>query len=57
MTIARMIVDMSFAIGEIDRRLFGTFVEHIGRCVDRHRVDRSRPTLRTCNPPARPASD
>src|SRR6516164_6077970 len=33
MTIARMIVDMSFAIGEIDRRLFGTFVEHIGRCV------------------------
>jgi alpha-N-arabinofuranosidase len=33
MTTARVVVDLSFAIGEIDRRLFGTFVEHIGRCV------------------------
>ena len=32
-TSARVIADASFAIGEIDRRLFGTFVEHIGRCV------------------------
>ena len=30
---ARVIVDRDFEIGEIDRRLFGTFVEHIGRCV------------------------
>ena len=33
MTVARVIVDTSFAIGEIDRRLFGSFVEHMGRCV------------------------
>ena len=30
---ARIVVDRDFEIGEIDRRLFGTFVEHIGRCV------------------------
>ena len=30
---ARIVVDRDFAIGEIDRRLFGSFVEHIGRCV------------------------
>ena len=33
MTVARVIVDTSFAVGEIDRRLFGSFVEHMGRCV------------------------
>jgi alpha-L-arabinofuranosidase len=33
MTTARVIVDLDFAIGEIDPRLFGSFVEHIGRCV------------------------
>jgi alpha-N-arabinofuranosidase len=30
---ARVVADTSFEIGKIDRRLFGTFVEHIGRCV------------------------
>jgi alpha-N-arabinofuranosidase len=30
---AHITVDRDFNIGEIDRRLFGTFVEHIGRCV------------------------
>lgn len=30
---ARITVDRDFEVGEIDRRLFGTFVEHIGRCV------------------------
>jgi alpha-N-arabinofuranosidase len=30
---ARVVVDRDFEVGEIDRRLFGTFVEHIGRCV------------------------
>ena len=30
---ARLIVDRDFAISEIDRSLFGTFVEHLGRCV------------------------
>jgi alpha-N-arabinofuranosidase len=32
-TKARVVADASFPIGVIDRRLFGTFVEHIGRCV------------------------
>ncbi|MDO9712703.1 arabinosylfuranosidase ArfA [Paracraurococcus lichenis] len=27
------LVDRDFAIGETDRRLFGAFVEHLGRCV------------------------
>ncbi len=30
---ARIVVDRDFEVGQIDRRLFGTFVEHIGRCV------------------------
>ena len=30
---AKLIVDRDFAISDIDRRLFGTFVEHMGRCV------------------------
>jgi len=30
---ARLIVDRDFAISDIDRRLFGSFVEHMGRCV------------------------
>lgn len=33
MTSAHVAADTRFAIGEIDRRLFGSFVEHIGRCV------------------------
>jgi alpha-N-arabinofuranosidase len=30
---ARIVVSSSFTVGEIDRRLFGSFVEHMGRCV------------------------
>jgi alpha-L-arabinofuranosidase len=30
---ARLIADADFAIADIDRRLFGAFVEHMGRCV------------------------
>jgi alpha-N-arabinofuranosidase len=33
MTKASLIVDRDFALGEIDRRIFGSFVEHMGRCV------------------------
>jgi alpha-L-arabinofuranosidase len=29
----RMVLDPDFAIGRVDRRLFGSFVEHMGRCV------------------------
>ena len=30
---ARVKIDPAFAIGEIDPRLYGGFVEHMGRCV------------------------
>ncbi|HTJ69524.1 MAG TPA: alpha-L-arabinofuranosidase C-terminal domain-containing protein [Actinospica sp.] len=30
---ARVVVHPAFEIGEIDRRIFGSFVEHMGRCV------------------------
>src|SRR3954452_17417093 len=33
MTQVRIVVDPDFAIGPVDRRLFGSFVEHMGRCV------------------------
>ena len=33
MPAARLIVDRDFAISDIDRRIFGSFVEHMGRCV------------------------
>ena len=33
MTHARITVDRDFTIAEVPRRLFGQFVEHMGRCV------------------------
>ena len=30
---ASMTLDPAFAIGDVDPRLFGSFVEHLGRCV------------------------
>jgi alpha-L-arabinofuranosidase len=33
MAVARVTLDPDFRIGPVDRRLFGTFVEHMGRCV------------------------
>lgn len=30
---ARLTLDPAFAIGDVDPRLFGSFVEHMGRCV------------------------
>jgi alpha-N-arabinofuranosidase len=30
---ARILLDSDFAVSELDRRLFGVFVEHLGRCV------------------------
>jgi len=30
---ARLTIDPAFPIGAVDSRLFGTFVEHVGRCV------------------------
>ncbi len=31
--VARLTLDPAFCLGEVDRRLFGSFVEHMGRCV------------------------
>ncbi|MGH8775203.1 MAG: alpha-N-arabinofuranosidase [Jiangellaceae bacterium] len=33
MTTAQLVLDGAFDVGVIDRRLFGSFVEHMGRCV------------------------
>jgi alpha-N-arabinofuranosidase len=33
MTAARIALDPRFSVGAIDRRIFGSFVEHLGRCV------------------------
>ena len=33
MVAARLTIDPNFSVGPIDRRLFGAFVEHLGRCV------------------------
>ncbi|OEU96306.1 alpha-N-arabinofuranosidase [Streptomyces oceani] len=30
---ARLVIDPDFAVGPVDPRLYGTFVEHMGRCV------------------------
>jgi len=31
--VARIVVDPAFAVADVDERLFGSFVEHMGRCV------------------------
>jgi alpha-N-arabinofuranosidase len=33
MTQARLVLDRDFTVGEVPRRIFGSFVEHMGRCV------------------------
>ena len=33
MAVAKIVVDPDFSVGPVDRRLFGSFVEHMGRCV------------------------
>jgi alpha-N-arabinofuranosidase len=33
MSVAQLTLDPAFAIAPVDRRLFGSFVEHMGRCV------------------------
>ena len=33
MLTGKIVVDPDFVIAPLDRRLFGTFVEHMGRCV------------------------
>jgi alpha-N-arabinofuranosidase len=33
MSRARITIDRDFTVGEVPRRIFGSFVEHMGRCV------------------------
>ncbi len=33
MSRARIVVDRDFTVSEVPRRIFGSFVEHMGRCV------------------------
>ena len=33
MSVAQLTLDPAFAVAPVDRRLFGSFVEHMGRCV------------------------
>ena len=33
MSKARVTLDRDFVVGEVPRRIFGSFVEHMGRCV------------------------
>ena len=45
---AKLTVNHNFVIGEIDKRIYGSFIEHIGRAVYNgiyepgHEMDRSR---------------
>ena len=32
-SVARMVIDPAFTVGEVDERVFGSFVEHMGRAV------------------------
>ena len=30
---AKLVIDPAFTVAEVDERVFGSFVEHMGRCV------------------------
>ncbi|MCI4659370.1 arabinosylfuranosidase ArfA [Cryobacterium zhongshanensis] len=44
MLTARLTIDPHFAVGAVNRRLFGSFVEHLGRCVYDGIYEPSHPT-------------
>lgn len=44
MTRARITIDRDFTIADVPRRLFGSFVEHMGRCVYTGIYEPGRPT-------------
>ncbi|MFH8484599.1 arabinosylfuranosidase ArfA [Streptomyces longisporoflavus] len=41
---ARFVIDPEFSVGDVDPRLYGTFVEHMGRCVYTGIHDPEHPT-------------
>jgi alpha-N-arabinofuranosidase len=44
---ATLVIDPAFALADVDERLFGSFVEHMGRCVYGGIYDRDGRTVRT----------
>ncbi|MEV7990560.1 alpha-N-arabinofuranosidase [Streptomyces sp. NPDC086077] len=44
MPTARLTLDPAFRVGSVDRRLFGSFVEHMGRCVHTGIYEPGHPT-------------
>ena len=44
MKTANMILDKDFIIGEVDKRLYGNFIEHLGRAVYGGIYEPSHPT-------------
>lgn len=30
---ARIVIDPTHTLGSVDRRIFGNFIEHLGRCI------------------------
>ncbi|MEA4998777.1 MAG: alpha-N-arabinofuranosidase [Candidatus Limiplasma sp.] len=44
MKTARMVLDKDFSIGKIDRRIYGSFIEHLGRAVYGGIYEPSHPT-------------
>ena len=44
---AHVIVDPGRSLGQLDRRVFGGFVEHLGRCIDGGLLNRGRRTVTT----------
>ena len=51
MRTARLTIDPAFTIGAVDRRLFGSFVEHMGRCVYGGIYEPGHPDGRRGRPP------
>ena len=42
---ARVTVEKAYTIGEVDQKIFGSFVEHLGRCVYKDVYKRQEPDV------------
>ena len=54
MPTASIVLDTAYAIGPVPRRLFGSFVEHMGRCVHTGIYEPGHPTADAANGAAEP---
>ena len=52
MHFASLTVDPAFRVGEVDPRLYGSFVEHLGRCVYDGIYEPGHPTADAARVPA-----